>query len=495
MSIDEKVITPCYLINLEQVTQNYHEFFSLIHISGRQDILAYSVKANYDISIIKELDRLGAYFEVCSKYEYNLLLTYGINPVKIIINACSGTGDVFDWGHRSFLIILDSPEQVHIWVNNGCVNEIGLRVNLNCLTQDDRFQNKVSRFGLDLQSTIFKNLLKKVDRSKIVCLHCHLSGNNREPSIYADAISEIYSYIKEFRFTSVRNIDIGGGFKIGDNYWKFSDYIDAIDQACKVRGNDIPIIYELGNSLVINVAEYHTRIISHKEINGSNIFIVDGSSLHLPKIAIKNLKPSIKNIHAQGESYDCSVIAGNTCKEADVLATFKIPITVAIGDEIVCYNIGAYSLNTLNTLILGMPKIYVKENEKIFMRIGKYNFLIVCRYMDCFIPQDNANNDYSIIDEKLNGEFKGLPGLYSFVNDSGEIIYIGEAHQRPLSTRIKQHFRVNDTGGLRYKLSQEEIVELEHSTLCVCPLNLGKDDIRRIERELIVTYHPPFNFV
>ena len=235
MPIDENLVTPYYLINLEQVTKNYNEFISLSRRSGRQDILAYSVKANYDISIIKTLDRLGTYFEVCSKYEYDLLLTYGINPAKIIINACSGTSDVFDWGRKSFLIILDSLEQFRIWVNNGCVNEIGLRVNLNCFTKDDRFQRKVSRFGIDLQSKSFHNLLKKVDRSKIVCLHCHLSGNNREPSIYADAISAMYSYIAEFNFASVRNIDIGGGFKVGNNYWKFSDYIDKIDHVWKTK--------------------------------------------------------------------------------------------------------------------------------------------------------------------------------------------------------------------------------------------------------------------
>ena len=135
----------------------------------------------------------------------------------------------------------------------------------------------------------------------------------------------------------------------------------------------------------------------------------------------------------------------------------------------------------------------MKENDGIFMRIGKYKFFIVCHYSDCFIPKDDVNNNYSMIDSKISGRFDKLSGLYAFVNDNGEIIYIGESHDRPLSCRIKQHFRSKDTGGLRYRLSHEGIMELERSTLYVCPLKLGKNEIQTIERELITTYAPKFN--
>ena len=87
MSINPK-ITPYYLLNLENVKANFLSFQNSIRSIGRNDIIAYSVKANYNPAIIELLNELGSFFEVCSDYEYELMKKQGISASRIIVNGC-----------------------------------------------------------------------------------------------------------------------------------------------------------------------------------------------------------------------------------------------------------------------------------------------------------------------------------------------------------------------------------------------------------------------
>ena len=216
MPIDSK-ITPYYLLNLEKVKANFLSFQNSIRTIGRNDIIAYSVKANYNPAIIELLNELGAFFEVCSDYEYELMQSYGISASNIIVNGCFYK----DFSkYKDSVLVIDTHNQLLEWVKNGSKEKIGIRVNLDFITVDERFHNKKSRFGLKIQTDQESNLLKKIDTKNIICLHCHLSGNNREPSIYRDIIIQLQKICNDYQLHNVKYLDIGGGYKIGSQKGK-----------------------------------------------------------------------------------------------------------------------------------------------------------------------------------------------------------------------------------------------------------------------------------
>ena len=477
MSINSRK-TPYYLLDLEKVKDNFLSFQKSIKSVGRNDIIAYSVKANYNPAIIELLKELDAFFEVCSDYEYNLMQSHDIPASHIIVNGCFYN----DFArYKDSIIIIDTFDQLLKWKNKGSKEKIGIRINMDYMTADDRFRNKKSRFGLQIQTKRVKELLKKIDTQNIVCLHCHLSGNNREPSIYRDVISNLQKICKDFQFNNIRFFDIGGGYKIGSEagFWSFDDYVKEISS---VSIQDVQLIFEPGNSLVRDCAEYHTKVIAVKEVGDENIFVVDGSSLHIPTSGLKTLKYHFDHLNKQP---GCSGkrIFGNTCKESDLLLTLNDDKLISVGDYLTIENIGAYSLNEVSPFILGMPNVYLKTNDQIL--IGNHLFNFVCKYCDCY--NKNSNNHYTIIKQR-NLE----NGLYAFVCN-GVIIYIGVAYSRNITERVVQHFR-KDSGGIRKKLSQDQIKELEQSSLYVCQLNGKKQDLLFEEALLIGLCKPKLNF-
>lgn len=482
MSVDSRK-TPYYLINFEKLKENYLSFKDAIVAVGRtDDIIAYSTKANYNPAIIEQLHNLGSYFEVCSEYEYELMLNYGVSPSRIIVNGCFYD----DFGRfKDSILILDSAVQVSKWIENGCKEEIGIRVNLDDSTVDERFKNKKSRFGVNFRSVELKALLKTANLQNVVCLHCHLSGNTREPSIYRYVITQLQKICDEYQLSGLKYFDIGGGYKTGDGFWSFTDYVNAVKGACS---KNIRIIFEPGNALVRNCAEYHTKIIAVKPYNDESIFIVDGSSLQIPKVDYNKLEYRVDRAAANRKAFCGTRFCGNTCKESDLLLQLDKKQSLSIGDELVLENIGAYSLNEINPLILGFPNIYFTACTKRIL--GNRIFTFLCNYKDCYNAK--GGSDLSIIKKTAVQK-----GLYAFINKDGVVIYIGTAHDRNLSERIAQHFRKEDTGGLRKKLSGNDnsIRELENSSLYICLIDQTEQNLLFEEAYLIGKIKPKFNFL
>lgn len=479
MSFDSRR-TPYYLVDLEKITEKYESFSDAILSVGRNDIIAYSVKANYNPAIISHLNKLGSYFEVCSEYEYNLVLDLGIMPSRIIVNGCF-LNDLSLY-HNS-LIILDTYSQLLRWVECGSKQPIGLRINFDFFTVDNRFKNKKSRFGIKIQTLEVQDVLRRANLNNIICLHCHLSGNNREPSIYRDIVFQLQNICDLYQLDNVTYLDIGGGYKIDDrdSHWTFYDYVNAVNEACRHK---FQIIFEPGNAIVRNCAEYHTKIIAVKTQGDDSICIVDGSSLHLPKANFNKTGFQIIHSGLKKEHSYVSKIYGNTCKESDLLLEFNQNTIIMLNDHLIIKNIGAYSLNEVNPLILGAPNVYLKNRQQFIA--GKYIFTYLCEYKKCY--KIGHNRGFTVNNQVIKN------GIFALINQNDQIIYINIAYNLKCYMEIMLHFK-SYIRNLRHKLSHIDIIEIKSCRLYICPINTTRQDLLFDASFLIGLYKPRFNFL
>ena len=248
--------------------------------------------------------------------------------------------------------------------------------------------------------------------------------------------------------------------------------------------NNIQLIFEPGNCIVRDCAEYHSKIVRIKTCENTNYIVADGSSLHIPKFN-QNTSIDIERNQSKSNKFYGTKIYGNTCKESDLIYKFDKSIEIGIGDEIVIKNIGAYSLNEINPMILGYPEIYINNTEQRIL--GNKLFTILCHYSD--FNNSQKQNNYSLIYDKANQK-----GLYAFVKSTGEIIYIGVSHDKNVSNRIIQHFQ-NGFGSIRHKLSSTELAELEDCDLYIWLNNLPKQSLLFEEANLIGLYKPKYNYL
>ena len=80
-----KYQTPYYVYDFDHITNQYEELKGAFR--ARKSLIAYAVKANSNLSVIKHLAELGAGADCVSIGEVKRALKVGIPPYKIIFSG------------------------------------------------------------------------------------------------------------------------------------------------------------------------------------------------------------------------------------------------------------------------------------------------------------------------------------------------------------------------------------------------------------------------
>lgn len=367
MSINQQLNTPYYILNTKKIKNTYTDLYNAFKSFGINGELAYSIKANYNKEIICLLNKMGCKFEVCSYYEFQLLKDYGILSKNIILNGHLNIKNSLDnLSMFEGMIILGSKHNVEDFCSLINVQKqnikIGLRLNLDFVKKSSElFFSQTSHFGIPSEYWDYVITLLKERQVNISCVQAHFSGNTRNPAIYSIIINELCKFIRKYRLNSIEQIDIGGGFKIGKQFWDFNDYIKTISKSMLSADLiNMKLIVELGNSIVRESCTYCSKVIDTYSIGQKNYVLIDGSSLHLYGPGKKvPYEYKIESLHPISESQDIQYIVGNTCKESDCIMELTNAQRIYIGDIIKLYNVGAYTINNIPSFILPKPNLVI----------------------------------------------------------------------------------------------------------------------------------------
>ncbi len=359
MSIGKK-ITPYYSLDLERVKSNYNKWRVSFSEESRKDILAYSIKANYDKSLIEVLENENAFFEVCSSFEYNYLLSIGVKTDHIIHNGTIKKYEELEYMlNGDSIVILDSERAIDYALRYRKEGKVGLRCNIDQIKMGaSQFRIKNSRFGISNIEWAL-NRLRTNECLKIAYLQAHCAGNDRSPEVYELIAKQLCKILINSKMFNVEYIDVGGGFRIGKNYWNESIYVKSVSGVLRDYGlDDIGVVYEPGNSLVRTAGKYVTKVVDKKIIRDKIYLVVDGSIIHLPFLK----KTKIGNnyaVHSKSkELCNQQIVVGCTCKESDELMVLENEYELTIGDEIEIIDVGAYSINEINEYLINKPRMY-----------------------------------------------------------------------------------------------------------------------------------------
>ena len=81
----KKFDTPLYCYSYEKLKKNIYNFKS--HFSKLNPLICFAIKSNCNLSIIKEIKKLGLGADVVSKGELSQALKAGISPKKIVFSG------------------------------------------------------------------------------------------------------------------------------------------------------------------------------------------------------------------------------------------------------------------------------------------------------------------------------------------------------------------------------------------------------------------------
>lgn len=357
MSIDfkelaQKYQTPYYVYDFDHITKQYEELKGAFR--ARKSIVAYAVKANSNLSVIKHLADLGSGADCVSIGEVKRALKVGITPYKIIFSGVGKSDEEIREALKLDILMINVESDAElnkveiIAKELGKVARISIRVNPNIDPQTHPYISTglhENKFGVDIDTAKRMYIqCKNSDSLKPVGIHCHIGSQLTQLEPIKESVKIIADLVRNLKAVKIELsfIDIGGGLGI---VYKDETLIDTTEYAQSILetmfGLDVTVICEPGRFLVGNSGTFVTKVL-YEKVNGNKRFvIVDGGMNDLIRPALYDAYHKIEVLNDNTEFSDCNIV-GPVCESGDFFAK-NIELQKTSPDDLVAiHSAGAY---------------------------------------------------------------------------------------------------------------------------------------------------------
>jgi len=348
----EKYQTPLYVYDFDKITTQYEAL--KIAFKARKAILAYAVKSNSNLSVVKHLASLGAGADCVSIGEVRRALLAGIPSYKIIFSGVGKQDSEIREALESDILFINLESEAELGRVELIAKEldikarISVRVNPNI---DPKTHPYIStglhgnKFGVDLNMA--KRMYLKAKNSPNldpVGIHFHIGSQLTELEpireaavIVADLVRTLQAVDIELKF-----FDVGGGLGV-----TYDDEvtIDPHEYAQAILGTltglDMTVMCEPGRFITANAGHFLTRVMYEKQNDEKRFVIVDGAMNDLLRPALYSAYHRIEAVDNDGETTPADIV-GPVCESGDFFAKDTELPSFEHNDLIVVHSAGAY---------------------------------------------------------------------------------------------------------------------------------------------------------
>ncbi len=348
----DKYQTPFYAYDFDHITQQYTELKEAFR--ARKSLLAYAVKANSNLSVVKHLAEQGAGADCVSIGEVKRALKVGIAPYKIIFSGVGKIDDEIRQALELDILMINVESEAELDRVEVIAKELGkearisVRVNPNI---DPKTHPYIStglhenKFGVDIDTA--KRMYIKCKNSEnldAIGIHCHIGSQLTELEPIKESINIVADLVRNLKAIKmeISFFDVGGGLGIvydDETLIDTKEYGQVIMEA--LFGLDITVVCEPGRFLVGNSGTFITKVL-YEKINGDKRFvIVDGAMNDLIRPSLYNAYHKIEVLEKSENATDCNLV-GPVCESGDFFAKgIELPATEH-NDLVAIYSAGAY---------------------------------------------------------------------------------------------------------------------------------------------------------
>jgi diaminopimelate decarboxylase len=360
-AIAEGVGTPVYVYSRATLTRHARVFRDALAVLPRVHI-AFAVKANPNLAVLKLLAREGYGADVVSGGEMDRALKAGMAAQGIVFSGVGKTADemvrALEAGIGQFN--LESEEEgvelAALAAARGLTASAALRVNPDV---DAGTHGKIStgkadnKFGVpyDLAAGMYARLAA-LPGLAMRGLAVHIGSQLASLDPLESAFVRMGALMRAIRDAgaAITHMDLGGGigvpYKAGDVFPDPKDYAAMI---ARVTADwDVTLMFEPGRVIAGNSGVLLTRVIRVKPGVSAPFVIVDAAMNDLARPAMYDAWHDFEAVEPAGERVTANIV-GPICESSDTFAMGRDIDTVAAGDLAVFRTAGAYGATMANT--------------------------------------------------------------------------------------------------------------------------------------------------
>jgi len=385
--IAEVVGTPVYVYSTATLERHYTvlraALVSALGGAGKgEPLIAFAVKANSNLSVLKTLFDLGAGADTVSEGEIRRALAAGAPPERIVFSGVGKAAHELAFAIEAGVaeINIESEPELDllsaIAAGKGARQAIAIRINPDVAAGGHvkiSTGQADSKFGVSMAEA--ERLYAKASNMagvRPVGVACHIGSQITDLAPMKAAFGKMRALVERLRAEglSVERLDLGGG--LGAPYFNQPDppspetYAAMVAEA--VRGMDVQLAFEPGRVIAANAGVLLSRVIHvHNRAEGHRFLVLDAAMNDLVRPAMYDAFHHIRPVREPDAGVEPVVydVVGPVCETGDTFARDRPLPPLAAGDLVAFLSAGAYGAvmaSEYNTRPL-VPEVMVKGDR------------------------------------------------------------------------------------------------------------------------------------
>jgi diaminopimelate decarboxylase len=356
--IAEAVGTPVYVYSTATLERHFSVFKGAFP-AERDVLIAYAVKANSNLSVLKTLARMGAGADTVSEGEIRRALAAGVPPSRIVFSGVGKTRRELTFAIETGVaeINVESEPELDLLAETAELLDarpaVAIRVNPDVSAGGHAKISTGSshnKFGVSFSEA--ERLYAKASAMphvRPVAVACHIGSQITDLAPLEAAFVKMRGLVERLRAQghAVERLDLGGG--LGVPYFNNPEPPSPADFGAMVErvmnGLDIALAFEPGRVIAANAGVLVSRVIHiHQRPEGIRFLVVDGAMNDLVRPAMYDAYHDIRPVTApaDGASLEPYDVVGPVCETGDTFSRDRLLPPIAAGDLIAFMSAGAY---------------------------------------------------------------------------------------------------------------------------------------------------------
>ena len=353
-TVADAVGTPAYLYNAGVIRRQFRALDQALGAVPHR--VAYAVKANANLAVLRILRDLGAGADIVSGGELARALAAGFDPERIVFSGVGKTDDELTAAVEAGIghVHLESTAELDAL---GRIVErlrrpmrVGIRVNPDVTADTHPYiatgQGGI-KFGVPVDQVVALALgVQRHPRLTLDTVAMHIGSQLLDPSPYAEGVRRLLELVTQLRkagVDTVTTLDIGGGLGI-----RYRDERPLTPEAFAtavvplVAESGLALVMEPGRFLVGSAGVLLTTVLSRKHSGGKDLAIVDAGMNDLVRPSHYMAYHEMAEVEPRGRPAAEVDVVGPVCETGDFLARDRVLPGLARGERIAVLGAGAY---------------------------------------------------------------------------------------------------------------------------------------------------------